>query len=170
MIARAGGFLALDNTDTWVLFAFLIFIALLVYLKVPGMIAKMLDARAETIRGQLEEARRLREEAQQKLAEFQRRQAQVQGQADEIVANAKREAELAAEQAKASIADSVAKRLKAAEEQIALAEAGAVRRVRNEAVDAAIAVSRDALKSALSGDAAGAATQKAIDEVSGRLN
>lgn len=170
MIPLAGGFLALDNTDTWVLFAFVIFFGILFYYGVPGMLTKALDQRAGNIRKQLEEARALREEAQTKLAEFQRRQAQVQTFAEEIVANARKEAELAAEQAKSSIAASVEKRLRAAEEQIQLAEAGAVRRVRDEAVDAAVAASRDVLKTAMSGDAAAGSMDKAISEVTARVN
>ena len=102
-VPLAGKFLAPDSTDTWVLVAFLMFIGLLMYLGVPGMIGKMLDDRAETIRGQLNEARKLREEAQRKLAEFERKHAEVERQADEIVARAKQEAESAAEDAKRSI-------------------------------------------------------------------
>ncbi|MEO1328669.1 MAG: ATP F0F1 synthase subunit B [Pseudomonadota bacterium] len=170
MIPLAGGLLALDNTDTWVLFAFILFIALLVYFGVPSMLARSLDQRAANIRGQLEEARKLREEAQTKLAEFQRQQQQVQTKADEIVAAARRDAEQAAEDAKKAIADSVEKRLKSAEEQIEMAEADAVRRVRDEAVDAAIAASRTLLKQTIGQDDATAMMDKAISEVTTRVN
>lgn len=149
MTPLAGGFLALDNAETWVLVAFVLFICLLMYLGVPGMIGKMLDKRAETIREQLNEARKLREEAQRKLAEFERKHAEVERQAEEIVARAKQEAEAAAEEAKKSIDNSVAQRLKSAEDQIALAEADAVREVRNTAVDAAIEASRKVLSGAI---------------------
>ena len=63
---------ALDAT----FFAFVglvLFLALVVYLKVPGMMAKSLDDRADQIRNELAEAKRLREEAQHLLAEYQRK-------------------------------------------------------------------------------------------------
>ncbi|MDO9307278.1 MAG: ATP F0F1 synthase subunit B, partial [Mesorhizobium sp.] len=53
----------------WATVALVIFLAIVVYLKVPGMIAGQLDKRADKIRSELEEARKLREEAQQLLAE-----------------------------------------------------------------------------------------------------
>ncbi len=57
----------------WAFIALLLFIALIVYLKVPGMIGRSLDERAENIKKELEEARTLREEAQQLLAEYHRK-------------------------------------------------------------------------------------------------
>ena len=57
----------------WALIALIIFMGIVFYMKVPGMIAGSLDTRAERIRNELDEARRLREEAQQLLAEYQRK-------------------------------------------------------------------------------------------------
>ena len=50
-----------------------LFLLLLVYLKVPGMMASSLDKRAANIREELDQAKRLREEAQALLAEYQRK-------------------------------------------------------------------------------------------------
>ena len=111
-----------------------LFIALLVYLGVPKKIAGLLDARADKIKAELEEARRLREEAQTLLASYEKKQKEVQGLADQIVANAKSEAEKAAEQAKEDLKASIARRLKGAEDQIASAEASAVKEVRDRAI------------------------------------
>lgn len=163
----AGAFLSLSNSETWVIIAFLLFVGLVLYVGVPKIVTDALDARAAKIREQLNEARELREQAQSKLAEIERRQAEVKTLAAEIVETAKKDAETAAENAKASIAASVEKRVKAAEEQIALAEADAVRRVRNEAVDAAVLATADVLKKSMSGDAG---LDKAIQEVTARLN
>ncbi|MEM9725205.1 MAG: ATP F0F1 synthase subunit B [Pseudomonadota bacterium] len=145
----AGGFLALDSTDTWVLAAFILFGLLLTYMGAPKAITGALDARAEGIRAQLAEARELREEAQRKLAEFERKHAEVARQAEEIVERAKKEANAAAEEAKAAIDQSVAQRLQAAEDQIAMAEADAVRAVRNVAIDAASEASHAVLKATI---------------------
>ena len=85
---------ATSLASVWTTVALFIFLALLVYLKVPGMISKALDARAVKIRHDLDEARRLREEAQGLLAEFQQKRKEAEKEAADILAAAKREAEL----------------------------------------------------------------------------
>ena len=67
------------------------------------MLGKILDARADGIRSELEEARSLHEEAKALLASYEKKQAEVQAQADRIVEAARVEAATAAEQAKADI-------------------------------------------------------------------
>ena len=143
--AATGPFFSLHNTDFVVLLAFLLFLVVLVYFKVPGMIGSMLDKRAEGIRDDLDEARALREEAQTLLASYERKQREVQDQADRIVAHARTEAELAAEQAKVDLEKSIARRLQGAEEQIASAQSAAVKEVRDKAVSVAIAASREVI-------------------------
>ena len=120
-------FFSLANTDFVVLIGFLIFIGILVYFRIPSLIGGMLDKRAETIRSELDEARALREEAQTLLASYERKQQEVSEHADRIVAAARDEAARAADEAKADLERSVARRLQAAEEQIASAEAAAIR-------------------------------------------
>ena len=44
----------------WALVALILFFAVLIYLKVPGTVAKSLDNRAKGIRDELEQAKRLR--------------------------------------------------------------------------------------------------------------
>lgn len=144
-LAASGPFFSLRNTDFVVLVAFLVFLGILVYFKVPGLLAGMLDKRAAAIRSELDEARALREEAQALLASYERRQKDVQEQADRIVTTARREATAAAEDAKAKLAASIARRMKAAEEQIASAEAAAVREVRDRAISVAVAAAGDML-------------------------
>lgn len=143
--AATGPFFSLHNTNFIVLLAFLLFLAVLVYFKVPGMIAGMLDKRAEQIQSELNEAKSLREEAQALLASYERKQKEVQGQADRIVETAKKEAADAAEQAKVDLAASIQRRLAAAEDQIASAEASAVKEVKDRAVTVAIAAAREVI-------------------------
>lgn len=107
-MAASGPFFSLHNTNFVVLIAFLVFIGILVYFKVPGLLGGMLDKRAVEIKGELDEARQLREEAQSLLASYERKQKEVQDQADSIVANAKAEAEAAAVQAKDDLQKSIA--------------------------------------------------------------
>src|SRR6056297_2143061 len=90
--AAEGAFFSLSNTDFVVLIAFLLFIGVLVYYKVPGLLGRKLDERAEGIKSELDEARALREEAQTLLASYERKQKEVQDQAERIIAQAKEEA------------------------------------------------------------------------------
>lgn len=163
-------FYSLSNTDFIVLIGFLIFIGILVYFKVPGMIGKMLDDRAAGIKSDLDEARALREEAQALLASFERKQKDVQSQADAIVAAAKEDAEAAAEQAKADIAKSVERRLAAAGEQIASAEAAAVKEVRDQAVTVAIGAAADIMAKGMSAAEANKLIDAGIAQVEAKLH
>ena len=150
--------------------AFFLFLGLLAYLGVHRLVGKMLDDRAERIRSELDEARRLREEAQATFAEFERQSREVEAQAGEIVAHAKAEAEKAAEIAKADLAHSIERRLKAADEQIAMAEASAVREVRDRAIQVAVAAAAEVMAAKMTDEKAGALIDDAIKAVGERLH
>ncbi|KGJ04721.1 F-type H+-transporting ATPase subunit b [Paracoccus halophilus] len=169
-LAATGPFFSLANTDFIVTLAFLVFVGILIYYKVPGIVGGLLDKRADGIRNDLAEARRLREEAQEIYASYERRQREVSSQADEIVANAKREATVEAEKAKQALQVSIERRLKAAEEQIAGAESDAVRAVRDRAIVTAVAAAAEILGKQSSAAERSAGIDKAIDEVAQRLN
>ncbi len=168
--AATGSFFSLRNTNFIVLIAFLVFIGVLVYFKVPAKVGALLDQRAAGIRRDLDEAKRLREEAQEIYASYERRQRDVATQADQIVANAKREAEAQAAKAKADLKASIERRLKGAEDQIASAESDAVRAVRDRAVQASIAAASALLAQQVGAGQRSAGIDEAIDEVARRLN
>jgi F-type H+-transporting ATPase subunit b len=163
-------FYKLSNTDFIVLIAFLLFIGILVYFKVPGLVMGMLDKRAEQIRSDLDEARALRDEAQTLLATYERKQREVADQAERIVAQAREEAELAAEEAKRELERSMARRLQAAEEKIASAEAAALRGVRDHAIQVAIAAAADVLSKQMTPDDAAKMIDASIKTVDARLH
>jgi F-type H+-transporting ATPase subunit b len=133
---------ATSLATVWATVALVIFLGVLVYLKVPGMIAKAIDARAVKIRHDLDEARRLREEAQALLAEFQKKRKDAEQEAADLVAAAKREAELLLADAHKKTEDYVTRRTAMAEQKIAQAEREAVNEVRSSAVDIAIEAAR----------------------------
>ncbi len=169
-LAASGPFFSLRNTDFVVTLAFLVFVGILLYYRVPQIVGGLLDKRAEGIRNDLAEARRLREEAQEIYASYERRQREVKGRADQNVANAKRESSLEAEKAKAELKLSIARRLKAAEDQIASAEADAVRAVRDRAVQTAISAATEILGKQASTETRSAGIDKAIEDVARRMN
>jgi F-type H+-transporting ATPase subunit b len=158
------------NSTLVVAIALVLFIALLAYLGVHKFLGKALDDRAAKIRSELDEARALREEAQATFAEFERKQKEVEGQAQEIVAQAKAEAQAAAERAKSDLADQIARRLKAADDQIALAEANAVKEVKDKAVSVAIASAAEVLQGKLGADKSSNLVDAAIEDIGAKLH
>ena len=168
--AASGPFVSLKNTNFIVLLAFILFIAALIYLKVPAMIGKLLDQRAEGIQADLDQARLLREEAQGILAEYERKQKEVQEQADRIVEAARAEAASAAEQGKADLQASIERRLAAAEDRITSAQAAAEREVRDQAVSVAIAAARGLIAEQMSAAQANKLIDGSIAEVGQKLH
>ena len=163
-------FFSLANTDFVVSVAFVIFIGILLYYKVPGVVGGMLDKRADSIKAELDEAKALREEAQALLATYERKQKEVQEQADRIVAAAKEEATNAASAAKDDIAKSITRRLAAAEDQIASAEASAIKDVRDQAIAVAVGAAKDVIARQMDAKSAGALIDSSIDTVGEKLH
>lgn len=158
------------NSTVVVAISFILFVGILYYVGVHRKLGAALDARSERIRSDLDQARRLREEAQKTFAEFERKRLEVEGQAAEIVEHAKAEAQRAAESAKLDIKDAVERRLRAADEQIAMAEASAISEVRNRAVQVAVAAAAEVMKKRLPDDKADALVAESIEAVGRRLN
>ncbi|MCB5200005.1 F-type H+-transporting ATPase subunit b [Loktanella sp. DSM 29012] len=169
-LAAGDVFFSLANTDFVVTLGFLLFIAILLYFKVPGKVTEMLDSRAVGIQSDLDEARALREEAQTLLASYERKQKEVQEQADRIVANARQEAERSAEAAKAEIASNIDRRLAGAEEQLAAARAAAIRDVRDQAIMVAVAASKDVIAKNMDAKRTNALIDESIDTVKAKMH
>jgi F-type H+-transporting ATPase subunit b len=169
-MAATGPFFSLGNTDLVVLLAFLLFVGVLLYFRVPREVGKMLDKRADGIRAELDEARGLREEAQSLLASYERKQKDVQTQADRIVSNARDEANRSAEQAKIDIEKSIQRRLTAAEEQIQSAQDKAVRDVRDQAVTVAVAAARQVITEQMTAQRADKMIDDSIQTVGTKLH
>jgi len=163
-------FWKLSNTDLIVLISFLCFIAVLVYLKVPGLLSGLLDKRAAGIQSDLDEARTLREEAQTLLASFERKHKEAKDHTARIVEQAKADAEAVAEQAHADLVRSIERRVAAAEEQISSAEASAVKEVRDMAAIVAVQAARDVIAKQMTADAGNTLIDEAIAEVDAKLH
>jgi len=139
--AASGPFISLKNTDFVVLIAFLIFVGILLYFKVPSKVGEMLDSRANTIKAELDEAKALREEAQ-----------------------------AAAEAAKGEIANSIARRLAGAEDKIASAQAAAVKDVRDRAVQVAVGAAKSVVAKQMDAKGANSLIDDAIATVGAKLH
>jgi F-type H+-transporting ATPase subunit b len=156
--------------ETWVAVAFVLFVALLLYLKVPAKITTMLDERATRITKELAEAKKLREEAQALLDEYKKKRAQAEKDAADIVALARREAEAYAHETRAKLAETLERRTKQAEQKIAQAEQQAVKDVRTAATDVAIAAATELLGVATEGAKGAKLIEDSINAVKSRLN
>ena len=170
VLAASGPFISLSNTNFVVLLAFLLFVGLLIYLKVPGKLNGMLDERAKGIQSELDEARSLREEAQSILAEYERKQKEVQNQADQIVANAKEEAKIAASVAKENLKASIKRRLASAEDQIISAQTSAIKEVKDTVVTVAVAAAKDVISSGMNTSHANELIEAAIKDANGKFH
>ena len=96
----------------WVAIAFLMFVALLIYFKLPSMIAGVLDSRADKIKNDLDEAEALLMEAQDLLANYQKKQRDAAGEVAVIRANAVEEAKRLAEHGEERLAGHLERREK----------------------------------------------------------
>ena len=153
----------------WSTVALVIFLAIVVYLKVPGMVAKALDERAAKITEELDSARRLREEAAALLVEYQKKREEAEKDAEEIVAAAKREADALSADARQKTAEYVARRTALSEQKIAQAESDAVAAVRAAAVDLAVAASEKMI-AANSGSISNDLFKSSVEQVRTKLN
>jgi len=158
------------SAEFWVLVSFLVFVGIVMYLRVPGKIGKALDDRADKIRKELDEARRLREEAQAVLADYQRRAREAEDEARGIIEQARREAEALEAETEAKLRESLERRTRLAEEKIARAEAQAVSEVRASAIDVAVTAAEAILRDKAAGDKGNALIEDGIRKLAGRLN
>lgn len=156
--------------ETWVAIAFIILMGVFAWLGVHRTVLTALDHRADRIRGELDDARKLKDEAAKVLAEYKTRRATAEREAADIIANAKAEAERIAADAKTKMEDFVARRTKTAESKIALAEAQALADVRAAAADAAVQAASTILSQSVKGSLADDLLAKGIAEVRQKLN
>lgn len=156
--------------EFWVAVAFVILMGVFAYAGVHRTMLKALDHRAERIKAELDDARRLKEEAARVLAEYKARRASAEREAADIVASAKAEAERIAGEAKTKMEDFVARRTKTAEGKIALAEAQALADVRAAAADAAVAAASTIMSQTVKGQVADDLLAKGIAEIRQKLN
>jgi len=159
-----------QDPNFWVTVSFLLFLGLLAYYGVPRLIGKALDARADAIRSELDEARRLREDAQALLEDYKKKTRNAEAEAQSIIDNAKREAEALAQQTRAALSETIERRSKLAEDKIARAEAQAISEVRATAVNAALGAAEKLIAEKVAGDTGNGLIDQSIRDLKGKLN
>ncbi|MBL8587375.1 MAG: ATP F0F1 synthase subunit B [Methylobacteriaceae bacterium] len=158
------------GAEEFVLFGFVLFVALLIYLGAHKTIGGMLDARIDKVKQELAEAERLRKEAADVLDDYKRKAAEAEKDAAAIVEQARQEAEHLARETEQRMAEFVTRRTKQAEQKIAMAEAQAAADVRAAAADAAVRAAEQVMRQDVKGAAASDLLAKGIAEMKQRLN
>jgi F-type H+-transporting ATPase subunit b len=153
----------------WAFVALVIFIGVVIYLKVPGMITAALDGRIGKIQEDLNEAERLRAEAKALLDSYARKREEAEKEAEGIVLAAREEAFRMTADASAALDALIARRTKAVEDKIAQAEATAVAEVRARSADLAIEAARILLRQQMASKGP-QLVEQAIEDVAAKLN
>jgi len=157
------------GAEFWVAAAFVAFVGVLIKFAYRR-ITDALDSRAHGIKGEIEEATRLREEAQQLLANYQRKHRDAVKEAEEIIVQAKGDAERMAAQATVDIETEVRRRTELARAKIAGAEAQIIQDVRNISVDIAVRAAGQLVQERLGEEQAGKIVDDAISELSRKVH
>lgn len=154
----------------WVATAFVAFIGILFYLKVPGSVGAQLDKRADKIKADLDQAEALYKDAQDLLATYQKKQRDAAKEAKAIADHAKQEAQRVLELGREQLAETLARREKLAVERIAQAEAAAIDDVRIRTVDIAMDATREILAKELVASKSDTMIDAAIKELPNKLH
>jgi len=131
----------LEDPRFWVAVSFFLFVALS-YKKLAALLLCTLDDRSAKIKQELDEARSLREQAEAVLAMYKQKQSEYLKEAEQILVDARHDADLMREHTENELKDSLDARMKHALDRIAQEEANAIAEVRNHVVDIALAAAR----------------------------
>lgn len=154
---------------TWIAVSFVLFFALFTKFVWPT-IAKSLDARADKIRDQLEQASRLRAEAEALLASYQAKQVEMLKESEAILAQAQKDAAELQARAAEDLKQGLERRAAQAKEKIARAEAEAVAQIRTRIIESATETARGLVAQKLQGGAEDPAIELAIQAIEQQIH
>ena len=160
----------LRDPEFWVAVGLVAVIAIFLRLRVPKMIAKLLDERSGAISHELSEAKRLREEAAALLASYVQKTANAEAEAAAILADAKAEAERFAKETRDQLRLQIDRRAQMAKEKIRQAETAALDEIRGIAADKATAAAEKLIAARLDERRSDALVQDSIKDLPGKLN
>lgn len=152
----------------WVVLAFLLFFVIFGK-KLWGALAGMLDARAASVRAEMDEAARLKAEAETMLREAEAARAKAEADAKALIEGAAAEAARVAEATRAEAEASARRREQMAVDRIAAAQKQAVDEVRTAAAELATIAARQVIAEGLSQQAGAALIDHAITQLPSAL-
>ena len=140
-VEHYNGFLSLYDTNTWVLFSFLIF-SFVLWKFTKDLLCKALDNRSNKIKEALDEALQLRTEAENLLQEYKEKQKNAETEAKKIIEDAKEYARNLMEHAEIQAARQAEKREKIIQGKIQKAQDEALKEINARIVDLAAKASQ----------------------------
>ncbi|HEX3995824.1 MAG TPA: F0F1 ATP synthase subunit B [Acetobacteraceae bacterium] len=152
----------------WVIIAFFLFF-IIFGRKLWGALAGMLDARAASVRAEMDEAARLKSEAQAMLKEAEAARAKALTDAKSLIDGAAAEAARVAEAARTEAEASAKRREQMALDRIAAAQKQAVDEVRTAAAELATIAARQVIAEGLSPESSAALIDQAIAQLPAAL-
>ena len=158
------------NATAWVAVGMLIVFGIMLWAKVPKIIAGMLDKQIAEIKKTLDEAANLRKEAEALKAEYEAKTAGAQAEAEALMDGAEKEAATLVAQAEADTKALIARRQKMAEEKIGAAERSAIAAVRAKAATAATQAAEALIAARHDAAADKSLVNKAIGDIGKALN
>jgi F-type H+-transporting ATPase subunit b len=156
------------DPKNWVMLAFFLFF-IIFGKKIWAALAGMLDARAASIRAEINEANRLRAEAEAMLLDAKKQRAEALTEATSMIEGARAEAARLAAAAAAEAEASARRRERMAIERISAAEKAAVDDVRLTAAEIATVAARQVLAESLTPDADAMLIDHAISQLPSAL-
>ena len=144
--------ISLDNTDFVVLISFLIFVGVLLYFKVPAIVASFLDKRSADIQNEIDKASEILEEAKEILSSIEADHKRTSETIEQMVMTAKDRAGEEEEKAKKQIEELMKSKLISAEGQVKSNERKILEEIEARAIDLSIEKVRAKLSKSLSGN------------------
>ena len=141
---------SLDNTDFVVLISFLIFVGVLIYFKVPSVVAAFLDKRSDDIQNEIEKASEILEEAKKILSSIEADHIRTSETIQLMVKTARDRAGEEEEKAKKYIDELMKNKLVSAEGQVKSNERKILEDIEERAIDLSIEKVRAKLNTGLS--------------------
>lgn len=152
----------------WVVISFFLFFIIFGG-KLWGALAGMLDARAASVRAEMDEAARLKGEAEAMLKDAEATRARAQADAKTLIEGATAEAARVAEATRADAEASAKRREQMALDRIAAAQKQAVDEVRTAAAEVATIAARQVIAEGLSPELGAALIDQAIAQLPAAL-
>jgi F-type H+-transporting ATPase subunit b len=152
----------------WVVLSFILFFVIFGR-KLWAALAGMLDARAVSVRAEIDEAARLKAEAEAMLKEAEATRARAQADAKTLIDGAAAEATRVAEATRAEAEASAKRREQMALDRIAAAQKQAVDEIRTAAAELATIAARQVIAEGLSPESSAALIDQAIAQLPAAL-
>lgn len=159
----------LENAELWVGVGVALFLLILWWAGAFKMAAASLDAKADKIRVDLDEAARIRAEAEALLADIQKQRVDAEAHVKSMIEAADAQAKQFAADAKAQLEETIARRTALAERKIETAQAEAAAQVKAAAIDLAAKATETVLAQQLAGTKSDPLVDRAIGQLAIKL-